>query len=200
MVPKIAILAMVLSGIAFAHVNVRGAILVEGERCEDGELPGFYDEWAYKLRNGWPVPFGEHTVAYRTYQFSLPWAVGDFRLTSFKAAICDLFLAVVLVTATGIATSRFEHRLSGRFQFTIADMLSLTVAVAMVVGFIKIDQFQSVEDIYTPLRRCTPFDLTMVFLAIGCTVALIVSTALGRLGSSGGDSTSKVVEAEEPKE
>ena len=58
MVPKIAILAMVLSGIAFAHVNVRGAILVEGERCEDGELPGFYDEWAYKLRNGWPVPFG----------------------------------------------------------------------------------------------------------------------------------------------
>jgi hypothetical protein len=197
---KIAILAMVLSGIAFAHISVRGAILVEGKRYEDGELPGFYDESPYKLRNGWPVPFGEHTVSYASYRFWHSWPVGDFRLRSVTAAICDLFLAVVLITATGIAASRFARRLSGRFQFTIADMLALTAAVGMVLGFIGIDQLRYVEDIYTPLHRCTPFDLTMVLLGVGCAVALIVSTVCARLGSAPSGRASAAADSDPPSE
>ena len=126
--------------------------------------------------------------------------MGDFRLRSVKAAICDLFLAVVLVSATGIAVSRFERRIRTRFQFTIGDMLSLTAAVAMVLGFIKIDQLQSVEDIYTPLHRCTPFDLTMVLFAVGFAVALIVSTVFGRLGSAKSNGTQDVAETDAPPE
>ena len=124
---------------------------------------------------GWPAPFGEYGLSLRKSQFFQATEM-SFRFTSAAAAIGDVFLAVALVAATGMAVSRFVRRLYGRPQFTVADMLAVTTAVAMVLGLLRLDGMVEVQDGYMPLRRCTQFDRAMVLLAVGCFTALTVST------------------------
>jgi hypothetical protein len=158
----------------------------------------------YYFRHGWPTPFGEHEERW-TYDANPPSKVVEagppllrriipskwtsFRTDSVKAAVCDVFLSLILITATGVAVLRLEKgRCWKNPQFSIADLFCLIATTSMVLGLICLDARLSVgedsaaETIYVRLRDLPAFDRAMVLFAIACAVWLIVSTAANCLG------------------
>jgi hypothetical protein len=166
------------------------------------ERPDDYS-YHYYFRHGWPTPFGEHEERW-TYDADPPGNVVEagppllrrmipsrwtaFRMDSAKAAICDVFLSLVLITATGVVALRLERRAWARWQFSIADLFSLMATTSMVLGLICLDARLSVggesaaETVYARLRDLPLFDRVMTLFAIACAVWLIVSTVADRLG------------------
>ena len=56
-----------------------------------------------------------------------------------NAAVSDILLSLVLCVATGVVVLRLERRLGLRFQFTVADLLSLMAATAAVLGLVCLE-------------------------------------------------------------
>jgi hypothetical protein len=144
---------------------------------------------------GWPLPFSRYSLSLiETGGGYWSDAPGSFQLTSTWAAVCDLFLAIALVDAVAVTVYRLVRRVLASLQFSIADMLALTTAVAMVLGVAHFDdRVRSVPDLYTPICALHPFDRVMVLSAIGCAVAFVFSSLIARLGSASGGETSKTL-------
>jgi hypothetical protein len=179
----LAVLAAAATALAFLHISVWGAALPpESER----------------YFNGWPVPFGAYSPPLQDQEAPEIWRREPFRLTSARAAVSDLFLAVALIAATAVTIYRLVRRVLASLQFTIAEMLALTTAVAMVLGIARLDdRVQEVPDLYTPVCALHPFDQVTVLFAIGCAVAFVFSSVIARLGTAGGETLEKHSTAED---
>jgi hypothetical protein len=194
--PLLAVLAVALTAVAFGHASVRGAF-VRKDRPQSGfDMCQVTSEY---FAIGWPVPFGEYMLPGGKYQFPRD-AWNSFHLMSATAAVCDVLLAVALVAATGVCVFRLVHGIRVRLQFTLGNMFALTTAVAMVLGLLRLDGMVEYEDGLTPLHQCGQFDRAMVLFAVGCAVALIVSTVTGRLGSAKSDRSLDAGETDAPPE
>ena len=159
--------------------------------------------WEYHFRHGWPTAFGEHAEKW-TYD-SLPppnvveagppllrrvirpnWT--SFRTDSVMGAMCDVFLSLILITATGVVVLRLERKRWRHLQFSIADLFSLIATTSMVLGLVCLDsrlsigEESAVEGMYVRMRDLPLFDRVITLFAIACAVWLIVSTAANRLG------------------
>ena len=163
-------------------------------------------DWAYKpieihatiVCHGWPTPFAEHEMAWTPipgedtgetppqpldYWNPLKWA--SFRMLTVTGAVCDSFLSLILIAATAVVVLRLEKRDWTRWQFSIADILSLIATTSMVLGVVGLDgRLSVVGDMYVQLRDLPTFDGVMTLVAIACAVWLIVSTVFDRLGHS----------------
>jgi hypothetical protein len=128
--------------------------------------------------HGWPVVFAVHTL-----MAARPWQT--VRLISPYVAVCDIALALLLCLSTGVVVFRFAFRLGGRLQWSIADILSLTVGAAAACGLVRFEQacdFRlSLLWPYGPTRLYPWFDQAAIYVAIGCTLALVLSTGMARL-------------------
>jgi hypothetical protein len=182
----LALLAAAVTGFAFLHISLYG------ERSCYYYFEGAGREY-FEFITGWPVPFGRH------HEDESAWAA-LLRPANLQAAACDLFLAVALVVATAVTIHRFVRRVLASLQFTIADMLALTTAVAMVLGVASLDRERSDRQLYTPLRTLSEFDQVTVLLSLGCAVALVFSSVFARLGSAGSSATSKTPATEESED
>jgi hypothetical protein len=166
-VPVLTVLVCALVVMAFAHINVVGFCYEVDVRDQWGEGHGY----GYRVCRGWPVPFAAPP-----------------RTNILQGAVCDVFLATILLAATAVVVLRLERRGWARWQFSIADMFSLIATTSMVLGLICLDGRLSlgednvVEELYVRLRDLPLFDRVMVLFAIACAVWLIVSTAANRLG------------------
>jgi hypothetical protein len=180
--PVITAIVCAIAAAAFFHVNLHGTY-----RFGSGGADGvdYYDNFSY----GWPVAFAEGT---KDHSFSGPrhdpFISSSAHMTSTKAAAADFFLASVLCFATGVIVLRLERRIGLRFQFTVADLLSLTAGTAAVLGLVRSEStckslsYDRHLYPYSMIREHPWFDQAMVYLAMACAVALTVSTAMNRLG------------------
>jgi hypothetical protein len=156
---------------------------------------------SHSLRHGWPAPFAEHTV-------TCPWELtkatagkasglssripfrdavdlrcwNDFRIGSVTGMILDVLLQLLLVAAMAVAALRLEKRNWRQWQFSLADMFSLTAAVSMVLGLIYLDRAPLAPNMYLPVQAFPLLDRVAILAAVGCAVWLIVSTAANGLG------------------
>jgi hypothetical protein len=196
---RIPVLACMLVTVAFLDMDV-GGFYAGTYQVGTYQNPLYYsgERSQASFCHGWPTTFAEHledgilVISGETCpDVCLPSRFLDhcnlfmwtaFRFTNVKAAILDILLHVVLIAATGVAVFRLERRRWMPFQFSIADMLSLTAMAGMVLGLVSLDRTPLCWDWYLPLQCFPLFDRVMTLVAIACAVGLIVSTASVRLG------------------
>jgi hypothetical protein len=187
-IPVFTVLACVLVTVAFVDIDVDGAL------HWNADMLGKFNE--YQFWHGWPTSFAKHvefgidagkSSPPRFLDHVNPSTWKAFSLTSVKAAVLVVLLHVMLIAATGVAVFRLERRQWKALQFSIADMLSLTAIVSMVLGLWYLDKTPFlVNEGYLNLGPLPLFDRVMVLVAIACAVGLIVSTVIGRLGGKKG--------------
>ena len=170
---------------------------------EQREKPDDYS-WEYHFRHGWPTIFGEHAEKW-TYDSNpppnaveagppllrriIPFNWISFRTDSIMGAMCDVFLSLILITATGVVVLRLERKRWRHLQFSIADLFSLIATTSMVLGLVCLDsrlsigEESAVEGMYVRMCDLPLFDRVTVLFSIACAVWLIVSTAANRLGN-----------------
>jgi hypothetical protein len=192
----LAVLACVLVTVAFLDVDVGGFFV--------GTYGGPYYfsgpcQACSCFHHGWPTAFAEHaedgvidpyhsdcepgtSLPLGFLEHCNPFMWTAFRFTNVKTAILGILLHVSLIAATGVAVFRLGQRRWKPLQLSIADMLSLTAIVGMILGLVCLDQAPLFEEWYLPLRSLPLFDWLMTLFAIACAVGLIVSTVIGRLG------------------
>ncbi len=214
----VTLLACLLVAIAFAHMNIIG-LYGYYRFCgyisyddEGGNPEGRPDDYSYHyyFRHGWPTPFGEHEELWK-YDVNPPYNVvkagppllrqiipsrwTSFRLDSWRGAVCDVFLSLVLVAATGTVVLRLERgRRWKKLQFSLGDMFCLITTTGMVLGLIYLDDRLTLDGVavvddlgtYGRLQDLPLFDRVAILVAVGCAVWLIVSTAMSRLSSRDG--------------
>jgi hypothetical protein len=186
-VPFLVVFVCMLVTLAFIDIDAVGV---------DWEQSPPYAQGQVTFLHGWPVPFGEHKVR-------CTWRRGDgdewecrppflnrvnpfmwtpFRMFNVTTAVFDGIAQLLLVGATGVAVLRLQRRRWTRFQFSIAEMFSLTAATSFVLGLIGLGTVARDKGICLPLQAFSYFDQAIVLFAVACAVWLIVLSALNRLG------------------
>jgi len=106
----------------------------------------------------------------------------SFGVTNVRGAVLDIFLHLLLIAATAVVVLRLEKKRWTHLQFSISDVLSLTAATSMVLGLVCLDRIPLLPEMYLRLETLPIFNQVMTLFAIACTVWLIVSTIIDRLG------------------
>jgi hypothetical protein len=179
-IPVITVLLCCFVVAAFAHMNLRGHFVLD-----DGDTDA-QNGWFF---HGWPHVFAERQairITNYTYQSNL-YSWSSFRRINIKAATLDILLSLILCLATGVVIFRLERKLKSRFQFSIADILSFTVATAVILGLVRFEHswiYDSPLHPYILIREFPYFVQAMLYLSLACTIALICSTIMDRLSVS----------------
>lgn len=157
--------------LACFQINVRGYFLYA---CtEYGRLEGI------TYGHGWPFCYAYHGEDFLLFHYT------GILVVSPLAAMFEILVSVILIGATALVMPARFARWRHGFQFTIADLLSLTLTVAVVLGVVQ-SQWAYPREIQAWDRSSLDlvswqhlgwFSTVMVLFGIACTCDLLLSWA-----------------------
>jgi hypothetical protein len=157
---------------ALCHLNL---LKMESYRASYDDFLGH--EEVMHLYVGWPVIF--------VVNESISTIPGPPKVVGMRigALLADLFLAAVLVAATARVLRLRQSRDGRKWQFTLADLFSLTTAVAVLFAILASERTYgwtrladaSEEGVYSALSAYPWYDQVPIGIGIVCAVHLMLA-------------------------